>query len=311
MTVAVLYVLLALCLLFAAVVVILHTALFTNRKSRLFSKFARKGRDLAFQAHRDEMSEHMERAARTEYTLMSSHGERLLGYYYPCGETPCGRIVIMVHGLGSNHTAACGMHYEYYHKRGFDVFCCENQGMKRRRGKYVGYGIFESDDCLDWMRHLTERFGEDVCFILHGFSMGASSLLRLCDRCPAQVRFAVSDSGFSDADRLLSARLRGLYPPIRVWNRIRLGYDMRGTCVTEQVKNSRVPILFVHGDADRVVPFAMGQELYALCGAEKDHLWVAGAGHVESRYRAAEAYDEKLDAFFARFVGDVPKNIEI
>ena len=305
---AVLYVLLALCLLFAAAVVILHTALFTNRKSRLFSKFARNGRDPAFQAHRDTMRAHMERAARTEYTLTSSHGEPLLGYYYPCGETPCGRIVIMVHGLGSNHTAACGMHYEYYHRHGFDVFCCENQGMKRRRGTYVGYGILESEDVLDWMRHLTERFGEDVCFILHGFSMGASSLLRLCDRCPEQVRFVVSDSGFSDADRLLSMRLRVLYPPVRLWNRIRLGYDMRKTSVTAQVEGSRVPILFVHGDADHVVPFAMGQELYALCGADKDCLWVAGAGHVESRYRAAQAYDGKLDAFLTRYVGDVPKN---
>ena len=134
MTVTVLGVLLAVCLLFVAAIVILHVVLFTNRESRLFSKFAKNGRDPAFQARRDEMSEHMSRAPRTEYTLMSSHGEPLLGYYYPCGEKPCGRIVIMVHGLGSNHTSACGMHYEYYHTRGFDVFCCENQGMKRRRG---------------------------------------------------------------------------------------------------------------------------------------------------------------------------------
>ena len=307
---ALLCLLIALCLLFAAAVIILHTALFTNRKSRLFSKFARNGRDPAFQAYRDQMRVQMERTSRTEYTLISSRGERLLGYYYPCGDKPCGKIAIMVHGLGSNHTAACGMHCEYYRKRGFDVFCCENQGMKRRRGKYVGYGIFEGDDVLDWIRYWTEQCGEDVCFILHGFSMGASSLLRICDRCPAQVRFTVSDSGFSDADRLLAARLHMLYPPIRLWNRIRLGYDMKDTDVTGAVRNSRVPILFVHGDADHVVPFAMGQELYAACGTDADHLWVAGADHVESRYRAAEAYDEKLDDFLARYVCDVPKNPE-
>ncbi len=294
----------ALAVCFAAAVLIIHAALFTNRASPLFSHFAKKGRDPAFQAHRDASERQMREAVCTEYTMISSRGERLLGYYYPCGETPSGRIALMVHGLGSNHTEACGMHYEYYHRRGFDVFCCENQGMKRRRGRYVGYGVFESGDCLDWMAHLRERFGEDIVLVLHGFSMGASSLLRLCDQCPPQVRFLVSDSGFSDGDRLLASRLRALYLPIRLWNRVRVGYDMKETNVTERVRNSRVPVLFVHGEKDRVVPHAMGEELYAVCGAEKDRLWCAEAGHVESRHWQAEAYDAKLDAFMTRFVNE-------
>ena len=293
-------------LCFMAAIWIIHEALFTNRSSPLFSKFARKGRDPAFQAHRDACERQMCQAPRIEYTVISSRGESMQGYYYPCGEKPSGKIALMVHGLGSNHTKACGMHYEYYHRRGFDVFCCENQGMKRRRGRYVGYGIFESADCLEWMAFLTDRFGRDTVFVLHGFSMGASALLRLCDQCPPQVRFLVADSGFSDGDALLASRLSLLYPPIRLWNRLRLGYDMRETGVIGHVTQSRVPILFVHGERDRVVPHAMGEALYAACGAEKDHLWCAEAGHVESRHWQPEAYDAKLDEFMARFVTTRP-----
>ncbi|MBQ7322831.1 MAG: alpha/beta hydrolase [Clostridia bacterium] len=293
---------------FCAAVLIVHGAIFTNRASPLFSYFAKRGRDPGFQAHREEAERQMSRAARTEMTAVSSRGERLLGYYYPCGETPSGRIALMVHGLGSNHTQACGMHYEYYHRHGFDVFCCENQGMKRKRGRYVGYGVWEEGDCLDWIAHLTARFGENTVFVLHGFSMGASSLLRICDRCPPQVRFLVSDSGFSNGDRLLASRLRGLYLPVRLWNRFRLGYDIRDTDTVGRVRESRVPILFVHGLCDRVVPYAMGEELYAACGGEKELLTVAGAGHVESRHRDAAAYDAGLDAFMARYVAELPRD---
>ena len=39
-----------------------------------------------------------------------------------------------------------------------------------------------------------------------------------------------------------------------------------------------------------------------LCPAEKDHLWVPEARHVESMYVAPEEYAAKLDSFIQKYV---------
>ena len=78
-------------------------------------------------------------------------------------------------------------------------------------------------------------------------------------------------------------------------------YDLEDTDVRPNLKNARVPILFVHGTADPTVPFEMGQEMYELCPTEKDCLFTEGIVHVESIYRVREEYESKLDEFIEHY----------
>ena len=41
------------------------------------------------------------------------------------------------------------------------------------------------------------------------------------------------------------------------------------------------PIFIFHGDADQVVPFKFGQELFAALSSPKEFVRLPGAGHVE------------------------------
>jgi len=45
----------------------------------------------------------------------------------------------------------------------------------------------------------------------------------------------------------------------------------------------RAPVLIVHGTNDEIVPFVMGQQLYALAPEPKSFLAVEGAGHNDLR----------------------------
>ena len=83
------------------------------------------------------------------------------------------------------------MFLDYYHSRGFDLFCCDHTASGEGGGKLIGYGVYESQDCLKWLEVLTERFGADVQVILHGFSMGGATVLKMSDRVPGNVRFIV------------------------------------------------------------------------------------------------------------------------
>ena len=64
-----------------------------------------------------------------------------------------------------------------------------------------------------------------------------------------------------------------------------------------EVKKAKVPILFIHGDADTFVPCSMCEEIYENCAAPKKKLLIQGAAHAESYYKDKEAYEKALDDF--------------
>ena len=78
--------------------------------------------------------------------------------------------------------------------------------------------------------------------------------------------------------------------------------DLRQGDARPSLARARVPILFVHGREDPMVPFCNAPALYESYGGEKDCLYVSGARHVESMHVAPGAYAEKLDEMIKRTV---------
>ena len=66
----------------------------------------------------------------------------------------------------------------------------------------------------------------------------------------------------------------------------------------ERIHNYPNPVLIIHGTADRLVPFAMGEALYEACRApHKKLLAVEGADHVRSYLREPERYEACVSTF--------------
>lgn len=250
---------------------------------------------------RDRLHAEMLSRPHIHYTMQSRRGKTLAGNYYCCGDKPCGKIAFIVHGYRSDGAQTAGPFAEYYFSRGWDIFCPDHAAHGGSSGLVIGYDSFESVDCLDWLERLAEEFGGGISVVLHGFSMGGATVLKMSDRVPKTVKFICSDSGFSDAVGIIRPKLGVLYQPMRAVNRLFGGYDIEATDVRPNLKNARVPILFVHGTADPTVPFAMGRELYEMCPTEKDCLFTEGVLHIESIYVVPEEYAHKLDDFMTRF----------
>lgn len=272
------------------------------RDPGLIAKFDKKGHAPDYYEHRDSAAARMGLTPCTRYTIRSDRGERLEGYYYQSGGKPAGRIAFIVHGFRSDHLDAGGMYYEYYLRRGIDVFTCDNAAAGESGGTHVGYGVYESADCLKWLDFLIKTYGEDVRVLLHGFSMGGGTVVRMCDAVPPQVKFIVADSAYTGGVDVLKPRIGALVHLLNVINRIAAGYDLHDSDVRRHLARTRVPMLFVQGTQDRTVPSCMGRELYALCPGEKDFLWVEGARHVESMHRAPAEYEAKLDKFIDKYM---------
>ena len=253
-----------------------------------------------YYAHRDGDAEKLRRLPCQRFELRSGRGALLRGYYYPGGGEGK-RIAFLVHGYRSEHAETAGMYYETYRSRGFDLFCCDHEAHGESEGRFIGFAAFEDGDCLRWIDFLRRHFGDDVQILLHGFSMGACTVLKMADRCPENVKAIVEDSGFRDAPEQLRGMLGPFYPPLRLLHRLIAGVDLREGDARPALTKARIPILFVHGREDPMVPFRNAPALYESYGGEKDCLFVDGARHVECMHVAPEAYAEKLDRLIRKY----------
>jgi fermentation-respiration switch protein FrsA (DUF1100 family) len=61
----------------------------------------------------------------------------------------------------------------------------------------------------------------------------------------------------------------------------------------------RAPVLVLHGDEDSVIPYGLGQQLYAQVPGPKQFLTIAGGDHNDPEPRDAKAYWNAVATFVA------------
>ncbi len=280
----------------------LYRYIFCRRPSGLFTLlFDSNGHDEAYYRARDDAADRLRNIPCETYTITGGRGETLKGFYYPCGAGGK-RLVFLIHGYRSNHIETGGLFYDYYHSRGIDIFCCDHTASGESGGHLIGFDVWESQDCLHWIDFLREKFGSDIEIILHGFSMGGGTVLQMSGHCPANVKLIVSDSGFRSARAALQHQIGPLYHPLRLMNRLIAGYDWNDSDVTDSLAVSRIPILFVHGQDDKLVPYSNGPFLYNMYQGEKDCLFPPHTRHIESMYTVPQEYREKLDRLIGQYM---------
>lgn len=238
-------------------------------------------------------------------TITSDRGDVLRGYYFP-PDKPSDIIVIGSHGFHADHTVDPYTFIKHYHDRGWGFFCCDHVASGESSGDYVGFDYFESRDMLLWIDYLKARFGSDIKLILHGVSMGASTVLQLADKCPDCVKLIISDCAYTGAldefeNVVKSFGILAAKPILWVFNKMNIrfaGFDLKETDVRNSVVNAKVPILFIHGEEDDFVPLKMAQELYKICGAPlKKIKTFKNASHAESLMKNEKEYLKTVDEF--------------
>ena len=280
----------------------LYRYVFCRRTSRLFCRlFDTKGHEEAYYAYREAGVKLLDSLPQETFLLESCRGETLRGHYYPQGSQGK-KIAVIVHGYRSDHADTAALCCRYYMDRGIDFFAMDHTASGESAGRFIGFDVFETEDSLRWVDFLIEKFGPDTQLLLHGFSMGAATVMRMSSRCPENVKFIVEDSGFRVAGASMRQQVKFMYEPLRLLNRWIAGYDWNDSDVTASLKRSRIPMLFVHGREDKLVPFENGPFLYSLYEGEKDCLFPEKTRHIESMYTSGQEYAEKLDRYMMRYM---------
>ena len=282
----------------------LYRYVFCRGSSRLFTLlFDSKGHTDDYYEKRDAAAGRLRAVPCETFTVTSARGEALKGFYYPNGAGGK-KIAFLVHGYRSEHAETAGFFYDYYKSRGIDLFCCDHTASGESGGHFIGFDLFETEDCLLWLDFLAKKFGPDTQILLHGFSMGAATVMQMSSRCPETVKFIIEDSGYENARASMDHQIGPLYQPLRLLNRMIAGYDWNDSDVTASLAASRIPMLFVHGQDDKLVPYENGPKLYGLYQGPKDCLFPTGTRHIETIYTSPEAYAEKEDRFLQKYIKD-------
>ena len=106
--------------------------------------------------------------------------------------------------------------------------------------------------------------------MLWGESLGTGVAIALAADKP--VGRIILQSPFTSTADIGAARY--WYVPVRLLMKDQFHSDLRIGKVT-------APALVMHGDADRVVPIALGERLYAMIKAPKKFVRFPGAGHLD------------------------------
>lgn len=77
------------------------------------------------------------------------------------------------------------------------------------------------------------------------------------------------------------------------------GFMLKDSFDTQQYLNDRAfPVLFMHAERDEIIPFAVGQELFAAARPPKQQLVIEGVGHNDFP-SVHERYDRQIQSWVA------------
>ncbi|MBS7262168.1 MAG: alpha/beta hydrolase [Eubacteriales bacterium] len=238
--------------------------------------------------------------------IRSRDGLLLKGrYYHRRDGAP---VVLMAHGYRSSGVRDSGGGYRLSGEMGLNVLLIEQRANGISEGKTVTFGAMEKLDCRDWAAYLARRF-PGVPIILYGASLGAATVLLATETgLPDEVRCVLADSGYTSGEAIISKVCRDLRLPVgltmffvrlsaRLWGH----FSLRDADVTEAMRRCRIPVLFLHGEADGIVPCEMSRVNYDACAsADKEILTIPGADHVMGYFADNETYCRTVKDFIRK-----------
>ncbi|MDR3563984.1 MAG: alpha/beta hydrolase [Negativicutes bacterium] len=245
-----------------------------------------------------------------DVSIESRWGYTLKGTYLPC-PTPSDKTVIFVHGVSANRLM--GLWYaDLYLGAGYNVLVYDSRAHGMSGGASVTWGFYEKYDLDQWVDWVQARQPGGIIGI-HGVSMGAATALlhAALNEQDKRVSFYVADSAYTSLETLLTQQIDGsltLHNPLLVQVLLKYssvvaylksGFFYGDVEPVRAVSGVTTPVLYLHGEADPLVPAAMGRELYAATKGHREIHTFPGAGHAMAIFDRKNEYRRLVREFIA------------
>jgi len=217
------------------------------------------------------------------YAVEETSFGRVHGWWIP-GTRADGKTVLYLHGNDGNVSTSIG-ETAPLQRLGLSVLLIDYRGFGASEGSFPSERSVYEDAEAAW-RYLVGAGVRPSELYIYGHSLGGAIAIELANRHPESAGLIVESSFTSIYDM---ARLDPRYLLLPLNPLLNQRFDS-----ASKVAGLRLPVLYLHGTADEVVPFDMGKRLFsstpaaqfvAIQGGRHDHD-AAGAAVIRTAIRS-------------------------
>lgn len=148
------------------------------------------------------------------------------------------------------------------------------------------------DSQAAWQYLRTDRQIPPEQIVIYGESLGGAIALDLALKHPEAAGLIIQSSFTSMAEVIKHRPFLNLFP-------IDLMLNERFDSISK-IRSLKVPVLFIHGESDSVVPAEMSQRLYAAAPDPKQLLMISGVDHISIYKPGDQSYLKAIQKFIER-----------
>jgi pimeloyl-ACP methyl ester carboxylesterase len=217
----------------------------------------------------------------------SGRVERMHCWWIPTDQ-PSDRCLIYLHGSGLNIGANVS-HARRFKELGFSVLLISYRGYGQSDGNFPTEAQVYVDAEAAWYYLVKQKGIEPGDIFIYGHSLGGAVAINLAISHPEAKGLIVEATFTSIADMGRRFKLYRLLP-------IDLIIHQRFDSI-KKVNQLQVPVLYIHGTDDSIVPPQMSRELYKRTTSPKQLILIPGGGHNNSASVGGDMYLQAVRSF--------------
>ena len=198
------------------------------------------------------------------------------------------KVILYLHGNGKNISANAS-HANRLMRMGFSVLVIDYRGYGKSEGGFPSESSVYTDAQTAW-DYLMQKGFKPSQVIIYGHSLGGAITIDLATKHP-DVSGIIVDASFTSIPDMASLDPKFRIFPIDLL--IHQRFDSIG-----KVRSLTMPVLYIHGTADEVIPSVMSQRLYDATISKKKLVFIPNGGHNTNAETNETLYRDSILSFF-------------
>ena len=201
---------------------------------------------------------------------------------------------------------------KHFYDLGFNIILPYMRGHGESPYKNISFGWGDRFDIVEVVEYITKN-DKQAKIALFGVSLGANAVtLAASEALPENVRLIIADSCYTSVEDLMSEHIKNQTPLssllvpklISAFSKSKFGESLKSADTIAKIGNIELPVMFINGENDTVVPSLVGKKLYENCEAEGvEEVIVENGNHGRNLTADKDDYWTNVDAFILNNLG--------